>query len=32
MSHEHAVSFRHNNWQVAATLRLPEGFDDRHKC
>ncbi len=31
MSHEHAVSFRHNNWQVAATLRLPEGFDDRHK-
>lgn len=31
MSHEQVVSFRHNSWQVAATLRLPEGFDANQK-
>ncbi|MBB1200080.1 alpha/beta hydrolase [Enterobacteriaceae bacterium 89] len=31
MFHEQAVFFRHNNWQVAATLRFPEGFNANNK-
>ncbi|WP_049202538.1 alpha/beta hydrolase [Serratia marcescens] len=31
MSHEQSVAFRHNTWQVAATVRFPDGFDANQK-
>ncbi|GLR08975.1 alpha/beta hydrolase [Mixta theicola] len=31
MSHEQSVTFRNNTWQVAATIRFPDGFDANQK-
>ena len=31
MSQQQAVSFKNRTWDVAATLRLPEGFDPAKK-
>ncbi|MBZ6386770.1 alpha/beta hydrolase [Pantoea piersonii] len=31
MSHEQSVTFTNNTWQVAATIRFPDGFDANQK-
>ena len=31
MTNQQSVSFKHNSWQVAATLRFPEGFTPHQK-
>ncbi|HBT4619499.1 TPA: alpha/beta hydrolase [Klebsiella pneumoniae] len=31
MSHEQSVTFSNNTWQVAATIRFPDGFDSNQK-
>ncbi|NIY49258.1 alpha/beta hydrolase [Cedecea colo] len=31
MSHEQSVTFRNNTWQIAATIRFPDGFDANQK-